>query len=434
LSKYYIAVSILIWALAPTLAGAAERTLTAVLADYVAEGLRENLGLRQQGLNYEGSLKSLDVARGAYWPSLSLESRYTRADGGRMIDVPLGPGLEIPLQRPREQQTSVRVTQVLYAPNIAAAAAAARAGVDAESHARAALAATVTRDIRIAYLDWCKARAGFAIAADSIEILQENLRVNQRLHGAGKLTRDQVLRAQSELFAAEQQAIEADNTVRRARAYFNYLLDRPVNTDIELAVLPDSTVVDAPPLANLTASALSQRDALREAQERIDVAYAGVDGARSAYKPQLAVVLEKGTQGETYRVAPDARYGTASIVFSWSIFSGNQTRARVAAARIVARSAEARKQELSRLVELQVEQARDNLVAAQQSLRTALARRDAAAEGFKIAGKKRDAGAISQVEYLDARTARSNADNNLNVVRFDLLARAADLEFAVGAP
>ena len=53
---------------------------------------------------------------------------------------------------------------------------------------------------------------------------------------------------------------------------------------------------------------------------------------------------------------------------------------------------------------------------------------------FRIAGRKRDEGVISQVEFLDARTSLTAAELNLNAVRFELLARQADLDYATGAP
>jgi len=40
---------------------------------------------------------------------------------------------------------------------------------------------------------------------------------------------------------------------------------------------------------------------------------------------------------------------------------------------------------------------------------------------------------ISQVEFLDSRTTLTAAELNLNAVRFELLARQAELDYATGA-
>jgi hypothetical protein len=40
---------------------------------------------------------------------------------------------------------------------------------------------------------------------------------------------------------------------------------------------------------------------------------------------------------------------------------------------------------------------------------------------------------INQVEFIDARSALTSAELNLNVTRFDLLAREAELDYATAA-
>ena len=62
------------------------------------------------------------------------------------------------------------------------------------------------------------------------------------------------------------------------------------------------------------------------------------------------------------------------------------------------------------------------------------ARAAAAQAAFRIATRKRDEGMLSQVEFLDARTSLTAAELNLNSVRFELLARQAELDYATGVP
>ena len=58
---------------------------------------------------------------------------------------------------------------------------------------------------------------------------------------------------------------------------------------------------------------------------------------------------------------------------------------------------------------------------------------EAARAAFRIASRKRDEGAISQVEFIDARSSLTGAELNLNVTRFQVLARQAELDFATAA-
>ena len=69
------------------------RPLAAVIDGYVREGLRSNLGLRVQSLEVERAAAALDAARARYLPEASFAARFTRAEGGRTIELPLGDAL-----------------------------------------------------------------------------------------------------------------------------------------------------------------------------------------------------------------------------------------------------------------------------------------------------------------------------------------------------
>src|SRR4029079_19523558 len=69
---------------------ATSRALSEILDEYVRDALRSNLSLQSQSLEVERNLALLDAARGRFFPDISFAARYTRANGGREIDVPLG--------------------------------------------------------------------------------------------------------------------------------------------------------------------------------------------------------------------------------------------------------------------------------------------------------------------------------------------------------
>ncbi len=463
--RFLLALLLSTQVLAPATLAAAQstpagRTLEQVLSDYLAQGLDSNLPLQQQEISFERSVQALAEARGAYLPSLSLEARYTRAHGGRTIDIPIGsvvnpvyatlnqltqnlpsptnfsplPHQQFTTQRPREQQTALRIMQPLYAPAIAANVRAQRANSYAAQFTRDAFRSVLVRDIGIAYLDWCKANQSLAIAESNIESLSENLRVNNKLYEAGKVTEDQALRAQAELLSVQQQRVEASNAIARAQRYFNFLINRDRALPIEPSDLPRVDTLNPGPLETLISESMRRRAELRQLDSLQQAAAAGIDAARSGFKPTLALALEGGTQGEEYRFGPNERYAIGSLVFSWSLFSGNQSRARVGQATLAQKASALQLEQARQQISLEVEQSREDLLAGLSALRTATARESAARAGFKIASKKRDAGVISQVEFLDARTSFADAQSNLNLVRFEVFARAIELDYAAGNP
>ena len=427
-----------------------------VVENYVAEGLRSNLALQGETLEVEKAAQALAEARARFFPQLSFEARYTRADGGRVIDVPLGTALNpvystlnellvaqgqparfpqisdttIPFLRPEEQDTRLVLRQPIYAPAIPAAVRAQRALLDASSFNRMAIARALRRDITIAYVDWLKARSSVEIVSASEALLRENLRVNESLFRNGKITEDLVLRARAELLDVEQQKREAENLATQARSYFNFLLNRPLQTEIEVTSPPNEAEASEAALEQLWSIALNRRPEIAQLEQLRRASEEQVRIARKQKWPTLSLGIDAGTQGEDYRFGDGYNFGTASLIFTWRIFDGGGDTARVHQARVAERQLVLQQEEIAQQIRLEVQQSYDRLMTARDSLATAAARVEAARAGFRIASRKRDEGVISQVEFIDARSALTSAELNHNVTRYNVLARRAELEYA----
>ena len=441
--------------------GAAQTQLAfdEAMSAYVQEGLRSNLALRSETLEVERAAAALASARARMLPELSLEARYTRAEGGREIVLPLSSALNpayatlnelltaqgraasfpqvsdvtVQFLRDAEQDTRLVARQALYAPAIPAAIRAQRAMLDARNFQRMALARALRRDITFAYVNWLRARSAVQIVAASDALLRENLRVNESLFANGKITEDHVLRARAEWLDVQQQQRDADNAVAQARSYFNFLLNRDLLHDIEATDAPADLQSGDAALEQLWGAALARRPELAQLEQLQRATTEQVRIARQQRWPTLVLALDGGVQGEDYRAGDGYNFATASVVFTWRLFDGGADAARVREARVAEQQLVLREEELAQQIRLEVQQAFDRLVAARDSLSTALARAEAARAGFRIASRKRDEGVISQVEFIDARSALTRAELNLNLTRFEVLARRAELEYATSS-
>lgn len=432
------------------------RPLAEVIDGYVREGLKSNLSLHSQTLEVERSAAALDAARARYFPELALAARYSRSEGGRTIELPLGDALNPAYQtlndllvqqgqqpqfpvvqnetvaflREREQDTKVTLRMPLLAPVIPAAVRAQRELLGASEYARTALARRLKRDITVGYLDWLSAMRTRGIVDASLALLNENLRVNDSLFRNGKITQDQVLRARAELLAVTQQSREAQNGARQAQSYLNFLLNRPLDTALEDADVNANVSATTRELAELRAAALANRPELAQLQHLARASDAQVRVARADRWPTLSLGADGGIQGEDYEFGRGANYATISLLLNWTFFDGGSRRAAVRQANASARKTNAQLDELTQQVQLEVQQSLDRLNTSADSLATAEARAEAARAAFRIASHKRDEGAISQVEFIDARSSLTSAELNLNVTRFDVLARQAELDYA----
>ncbi|HKZ73189.1 MAG TPA: TolC family protein, partial [Steroidobacteraceae bacterium] len=332
-----------------------------------------------------------------------------------------------------EQDTRLTLRQPLYAPAIPAAVNAQRSLLEGAQFARIAVARRLKRDVTVSYLDWLRASKTVDIVESSATLLRENLRVNESLFRNGKITQDQVLRARAELLEVEQQVREAQNLRDQARSFVNFLLNRPLETPLTPAEMGGEVSRATADLATLRAAALANRPEIEQSERGVRAAQSQVRIERADLKPTVSLGVDGGIQGEEYEFGRGRNFSMVSLLLNWQFFDGGTNRAQVRGARAAARQAEVRRDEVVQQIQLEVQQALDRLTTTSDSLATAEARAEAARAGFRIASRKRDEGVINQVEFIDARSALTGAELNLNVTVFNLLARQAELDYATVA-
>ena len=434
------------------------------------DALAANLELRAGNATVAQRLAALDQARARFLPSVDLLARYSRADGGRTIEFPVGDLLnpvydtldellqasgqparfptlqnqEIPLLREQEQETKLFVAQPLYEPRLGPAVEASRQAVDSERANLAALRSRVVRDTAQAYYQWLATQRAVEILEATRELAQANLDTNESLYRNGRITRDLVFRAEADLLEVEQQRLAATGRVAISRSYVNLLRNAPLTSGLPASQIDEPTVqrfrerfvkriagrqVDLEVLQGL---ASRQRAELASLDAAVAVGEAQQDLARAAFKPTLALTAEAGMQGEDYGFGDDQSYVLASVILRWNAFRGGADQAALREARALTDELRATRDLAGQQVSLEVQEAVSNLEVADASLGTAVKRTEAAEGAFRIASRKRDLGQINQAEFIDARRALTEAQLNLTRVRAEFLARLAELEYAVG--
>jgi outer membrane protein TolC len=458
-----LALSLATWTAAATApdAPAVERLADAL----VVEALDANLGLSAVEAGVDQRLAALDMARARFLPTIDLQLRYSRADGGREIELPVGdllnpvyaslnallaasgqPAPFTPIDnqsfsflREREQDSVLRLTQPLYDARLAATRRQAAHSYDAARYGLDAYRLRLARDVRQAYYRWLASREAIEVLAATLELASENERVNDSLHRNGKVTRDLVLRAEAERLEVEQQLTRVRATESLARRYVNLLRNAPLERELEAAPVTDA---DLPQLASriprpaaaasLEDTALERRAELRQLEAGVAAAGEAEHIAKAAFRPQFALAVDAGTQGADWEYGDQDPYVMASVIIRFNLFSGGADRASLRAAH--SRSAElaAGRALTEQQIRMEVHEALSELEVAEASLATAQRRADATAAAFAIVSRKRDLGQVSPAEYLDSQRALTQARLNGNITRYEALAALAQVEYAIG--
>jgi len=418
-----------------------------VLDAYVRQGLADNLALQQKTTTLEQSLQALREARGLFYPALTFSARYSRAGGGRDFVVPVGdlinpvhqtlnqllgqpvfPGNlaneHIPFLREKEQDTRVRITQPLFQPDVYYNHKIQREHTHIRQAEGDAFARELVRDIKAAYFNHLKALHLVALLDDTQGLLDEHLRVSQKLVDAGKATPDVVYRARAEQADLRRQQAEVRRDSALTAAYFNFLLNRAQDASIE-ADFPD-TPVAIPDLETAQQRALAHRGEFQQLHHASRIAGYAVALSKSAYLPQVAFVYDYGIEGETYTF--DSTYWMASVVLNWNVFDGFQKQARIKQHMLELHKLELRQGELERHIALDVYRAHENVTVALKAVEAATESAESARQSFRMVRRKYEEGLAPHVAFLDARTAHTRAEVQRIIAMFDAQIHRAELE------
>lgn len=415
------------------------------LDEYVAQGLRQNLRLRQQALAVSKSEATLREVRGNFLPSATLNARHTNVSGqvvnlGELINPAFAAlnqltgtqnfPTDIDLRLPLRQETSVRIAQPIFQAEIYAGVRAASAARDAEEASFSAAERGLAADIRSAYVNHLKALRLAELRAATRTVLEEQVRVMSRLVEAGRATPDALSRARAELSESQQREAEAAQIVIASAQSFNMIVGRELVEPV--AVMPDSALgLDAlPSLDAALAAGREGREELRALDASSRAAEALRRVAQGSFLPNVALAVDYGVQGNEYRFSSDADFTLVSVVASWNLFNGGRDRARVQQAQLEAQRYALQGQDAERGVELQVRLAWQAAAVARQAIGTAEAQREAAERTWQLVSRRADEGLASPLELSEARVARTAAQLNALFTTYDYYLRRVELDRA----
>ena len=422
------------------------------LEECLKVGLQSNLALKQKQLDYASSLSALKGARGLFMPEVSVNARFTVAQGGRTIEFPVGdllnpvysslnvltnsemfPSIEnetFPFYRPMEQETKVSLVQPIFSSDIIHNYRIQKQYteiylVDVERYKR-----ELIKEITKAYYGYKKAFNLVGLADTTHSLVKENLRVSQRLFDNDKVTIDAVYRSDSELSKVEVQRAQVYTMLEASKSYFNFLLNRPLDSPIEL--IRESPVPVVVSLEEASLLALQNRNELQQIDQYRQLNLHVTDLHRGKNMPGLFGVIDYGFQGENYSFTGEDDFVLASLVMRWTLFQGATNHQKVQQSIIEGEKLKEFYKESQQQIRLEVINHYYAVQAAYESVQSARKQIRSASRAYELINRKYIEGQSSLLELIDARTSLTGAAANFIIVQSEYFIHLADFEYAIG--
>lgn len=418
-----------------------------ILNNYINEGLNNNLALKQQHFALDKSYYALKEARGLFLPSLYVQADYNYADGGRKINLPVGDLLN-PVYSTLNQLTGssafpqIRNVNEQFLPNdfhdtrLRATLPLINAEIwynqkirkEAISQQQAAVNVykrELVMEIKTAYYNYMRALKAVKIYTQADVLLNENLKLTESLVKNNLTLKSNLLKVTADLNKNRALKTEAENNVKSAGAYLNFLLNKPLDTP----VLADTTVYAETVLAGKMAQS-GVREELVQLKSGISQTRQYINLKKSYLLPTVGTFLDAGYQGFYYKFNNDQRYYLGGVQLKWNLFNGFQNRHKIHQADIDLKQLEARYTEAEKQIELQSTTsnlALNSAVIKAESTKTNMAFSE---EFYRVTRSRYAAGEALVIELSDAFFQLVNNQLQYELAQTEVLIKQAEAERA----
>jgi outer membrane protein TolC len=460
-----------------------------ILDNYIRTGLDSNLALHQRDFDLQRARIDLKRAQSLFYPQAGFSSQYTVANGGRTQSIPVGDllnGVYSTLNQlsgsnkfpqvanqsiqflPNDyHDTKMEITLPILNTELQHNKEISSETINARKADRDIYRRELIRNIRQAYYQYLQTGKAVEIYNTALLLVKENRRVSEKFVENHMATREIVLRAQAQVSEVEASYIEAGNLHRNAAAYFNFLLNRSLDSEVltdSTLMTPDAAasapagpepastaqattpitpttpitaatlitaatpITPATPASPASADLLTRREEFHRLRSYQKITASNLKWDRNYLVPRLNAFYDIGFQGYGFRFNSAQFYQLAGINLVWPLFKANDNKYKIRQAQIDITAIDEQYRQLTQQVSLEEATTMNNYNSALQSLHSLADAVSSAREAYRLAERRFNEGQALQIELIDARNQLTNAEIRYSLGRLSVLNRAADLE------
>lgn len=418
-----------------------------ILDEYIEMGFQQNIVVQQKLISAEKALLSLQSAQSLYQPTFAFQGGYQTGEGGRSISFPVGDMLN-PVYATLNQLTKssafpqianvetnffprnfydVKLTSVMpiYNRDISINKEIQSQTLGIQKADIQVYKRELVKNIKTAYLNYLMAHKAIGIYQNGLLLAQEGKKINEKLLANGKGLPAYILRSENEVVQMASQLSEAEKQAESAKMYFNFLLNRELQTEIKtnfdeqeaLDILKKNQMADA-----------DQREELGMLKQAISLQQSVVKMNESFYLPKLNGYLNLGSQSSNWDFNQKSTYYLLGMQVDIPIFSGKRNLNKIKQSAMDVDMAKKSLDLTSKQVSLALQIAQKNLTQTWVAFRASQKQIDVANTYQKLIDKGYKEGVNTYIETLDARSQWTNAHLALNINQFKILIAAAQVE------
>jgi len=312
----------------------------------------------------------------------------------------------------------------------------AKVGVDLSKESLEAAKQDLVLQVRVGYFTILRAEKFLAVAEQQVRNFEAQLEVTQAFFDVGIVPKNDVLLAEVNLANARQSLVRAANDLATARASFNILLRREVNTTFEVVDILIHKVFSLS-FEQCLDEALRLRPEVKAAQLNIDQAKENVKIARAGFFPTIRLTGNYNRNADFWMLEGGSKeitsdYWSVQALATFTVWNWGNTAFKVGENKVKVKQAEDSKTQLIDSVTLEIKNDYLNMLVAEKNIDTAEKSIEQAEENLRMNEERYKYQVATQTDVVNAVTLLAQARTNYYGALSDFNVAKAQLERAMG--
>ena len=312
----------------------------------------------------------------------------------------------------------------------------AKVGVDLSKESLEAAKQDLVLQVRVGYFTILRAEKFLAVAEQQVRNFEAQLEVTQAFFDVGIVPKNDVLLAGVNLANARQSLVRAANDLATARASFNILLRREVNTTFEVVDILIHKVFSLS-FEQCLDEALRLRPEVKAAQLNIDQAKENVKIARAGFFPTIRLTGNYNRNADFWMLEGGSKeitsdYWSVQALATFTVWNWGNTAFKVGENKVKVKQAEDSKTQLIDSVTLEIKNDYLNMLVAEKNIDTAEKSIEQAEENLRMNEERYKYQVATQTDVVNAVTLLAQARTNYYGALSDFNVAKAQLERAMG--
>ncbi len=309
----------------------------------------------------------------------------------------------------------------------------AKLGVDLSKTSLETAKRDLVLQVRVGYFTILRAEKFLGVAEQQVKQFEAQLEVTKAFFDVGIVAKNDVLLAEVNLANARQSLVKATNDVAAAKASFNIVLRREVNTPFEVV---DILGYKAFPLSyeQSLEEALRLRPEVKAAQLNIDQAKENVKMVRSGFFPTINLLGNYSRPSDELGLGGDnkSENWTIQALATFTLWNWGNTYFKVGENKVKVTQAEDSKNQLIDSIVLEVKDDYLNMQVAEKNISVAEKAIEQAEENLRMNEERYKYQVATQTDVINAVTLLAQARVNYYGALSDFNVAKAQLDRAMG--